>query len=214
MIVFKPYLNVEAQFEGKKPSQAPDAFFILQQVHGDKICFLNSIEEARSERNSQGDAIISTVPHLKIAVKTADCVPILIAHPELVAAIHAGWRGTKMAILQSCIQKIKEEYSISVSELKLAIGPSICANCYEVGEEVAREFNESYLTPKDHGKFLLNLQKANFDLALQEGVRPEQIHWVQECTLCRPEQYYSYRYETQRNLPKEGRNYSWITLLA
>ncbi len=213
MIVFKPYFNVEAQFEGKKSSLASDAFFTLQQVHGDAICLLNSTEEAQAQRNSAGDAIISTVPNLKVAVKTADCVPILIAHPKLVAAVHAGWRGTKLAILQKCIQKIRKEYSISISELRLAIGPSICANCYEVGEEVAQEFEKSYLNPKEKGKYLLNLQKANFDLALQEGLKAEQIHWVRECTLCRPDQYHSYRHENKQGLPKEGRNYSWITLL-
>jgi len=205
--------NIQAAFEGKKTLYKPESFFTLKQVHADQIYILRSFEDISAYRNQPGDAIISTVANVKIAIKTADCVPILIAHPQFVAAIHSGWRGTKLAILQKCIQKIKKEFSNSVQALKIAIGPSIGADCYEVGEEVACEFNESYVSPQTNGKYLLNLQQANRDLALEEGVDPKQIYLSEECTLCKPQKYYSYRYETKKGLMKEGRNYSWISLI-
>lgn len=210
---FKPFQGFVGGFEGRHPSGLPDAsrLLLLKQVHGDQIHLLKSEEERQNLHLQEGDAILSLAPGVPIAVKTADCVPILLAHPAgIVGAVHAGWRGTRARILEKVLRKIRGDLGAELSQIRVAIGPAICAACYEVGEEVAREFEPVYRLEKRDGKFLLDLKRANFDQARGLGIPEERIEVLEDCTLCQPETYHSYRHESQRGMEKEGRNYSWI----
>src|SRR5262249_49383159 len=106
----------------------------LKQIHS--AIWVNA--EGRRGVLGQGDALIDDTPGAVIAVKTADCVPVLLVDPErrAVAAIHAGWRGTAARIVESVAK------AMSPVDLHAAIGPSIGKCCYEVGPEVSAEFGE------------------------------------------------------------------------
>jgi YfiH family protein len=213
---FKRFQGVRGGFEGKETSgdfAQLQGLLLLKQVHGDKVHVLKSEPERAQLHLQEGDAILSLLKRVPIAVKTADCVPILLAHPEgIVGAVHAGWRGTHMKILEKALLKIRDEFKKDISKIHVAIGPAICSQCYEVGEEVAREFAAEYLKEKGEGKLLLDLKRANFDLANKMGVPANQIEILEDCTLCQHEDYYSYRHEMQQGLSKEGRNYSWVMM--
>jgi YfiH family protein len=98
----------------------------ISQVHGADVVWARSPGAA-----GQADAVITDVPGLLIAVRTADCVPILVAGEGVVAAIHAGWRGLAAGVIPTAIAELQGR-----GPLTAVVGPSICMDCYEVGEEV------------------------------------------------------------------------------
>ncbi len=234
MIPFLPFSGVTGAFGGRDDIQnLPSPLLQLKQIHSDQIIVLDQQKKLDSLQGIEGDAIISTVAGIAIAVRTADCVPILIAHPlGLVAAVHAGWRGTRAKILQKTLLKIKEILNDDLSQIHLAVGPAICVGCYEVGDEVARQFLgtdagchpcesrgpfESNWTPAfagvtkgEKGKYLLDLKLANQKLALAVGVPSTHIQIRKECTLCHEKNFFSYRGAMKRGEIGEGRNYSWV----
>lgn len=211
---FRPFPGVTGAFEGKKTSEDFNLLrdlVLMKQVHGDLIHVIKA--DSTSQAPQEADAILSFNVNFPIAVRTADCVPILLAHPDgMIAAVHAGWRGTRLKILEKTLMKIRDEFKKDLTQIFISIGPAICASCYEVGEEVAAEFSADYLISKGSGKYLLDLKKANFDLAVKMGLKSEQIQVLPDCTLCQNDEYYSYRHETQQGLSKEGRNYSWVKM--
>ncbi len=169
---------------------------LLKQVHSDKVVIVDDInaETARLE----GDALVTGLSGFGVGVATADCVPILLAsgNARVVAAVHAGWRGTLSEIIVNTIKVIRDRYGIEPENLKAAIGPSIGKCCYEVGEEVGSEFSgkyedtSEYLADKGNGKYILDLKRANSLLLKREGI--SEIEVLDVCTKC-SEDYYSYR---------------------
>ncbi len=227
MILFNPFSFIQGGFVGRdlsslsKINQSTEDFIRLKQIHSDKILSIRKREEVSEVYLSEGDAIISAVADIPIAVRVADCVPILLAHPSgVIAAVHAGWRGTKSHILQKTVLEIKEKLNLSLQEIRMMIGPAICGKCYEVGEEVARNFFSSpskveknkVVEKMDGKKFLLDLKLANQIQAIECGVPSEQIEIRSECTLCDEKDFYSYRGSMKRGEKGEGRNDAWIVL--
>lgn len=206
---FKPFEGIQGGFEGKR--SAASSFVLLKQIHGDTIHCLDSKNSRDQVHLQEGDALLCFEKNISIAVKTADCVPILLAHPDgIIAAVHTGWRGSRLKILEKVLLKIRDEFGKDLRQIHLAIGPAICGSCYEVGEEVAREFSAQYVFKKENGKFLLDLKRVNFDLAYALGIPKNQMEVLKDCTLCDTQTYYSFRHESQQALNKEGRNYSWV----
>jgi polyphenol oxidase len=119
----------------------------LRQIHSDIIHIVNS-EEASSakaalpENVPQGDALITRERGVLLVVQTADCIPILLADTKrhTVAAIHSGWRGTLNRIAAKTLGRMQMEFGTRPEDVVAALGPGIGRCCYEVGEEVAREF--------------------------------------------------------------------------
>src|SRR5262245_28565068 len=108
------------------------------QVHGADIRVVHSESDARQKPGVLGDdqycdALISNTPEVLLAVKTADCVPVLIADPRAhaYAAVHAGWRGTSASIVQRAISELERQYGSRAADLRAAIGPAANACCYE-----------------------------------------------------------------------------------
>jgi YfiH family protein len=223
MILFRPHPRILGGFTGrnldpmKKFGLELKDLVILKQVHGDRAHEIRSAEDVSKIQGQEGDALISTCPEVALAVKSADCVPILIGHPEgWVAAVHSGWKGTEAQILFKVLMKAKNEYGLDVSRAQLAIGPAISGEAYEVGEEVAENFfgfGEDIVVKKPGSeKFLLDLQGANQILAQRAGVLWENILVHQVCTLKEFSDYYSHRASQAQGLKSTGRNYSWIRL--
>ncbi|HTP33944.1 MAG TPA: peptidoglycan editing factor PgeF [Candidatus Acidoferrales bacterium] len=157
--------------------------------------------EGRSGVLGQADALLESAPGNVIAVKTADCIPILLADERLraVAAVHAGWRGTAARIAQAAVDAMQQRFGARAADLHAAIGPGIGACCYEVGPEVMAQFG-------GQGRGHLDLEEENRRQLEESGVTPGRIYASHLCTMCRPDRFHSYR----RDREAAGRLYSFI----
>jgi hypothetical protein len=145
----------------------------------------------------EGDALIENTAGVLVAVKTADCVPILLVDSRLriVAAVHAGWRGTAQKIAANTIAEMQTKFGSRVQDLHVAIGPGISKCCYEVGPEVAAQFQDRGV--KSNGPVHLDLPAINSKLIEELGVPAGQIYRADICTMCN-EEFYSYRRDKQK----------------
>ncbi len=192
----------------------------LRQIHSDVI---HAFKTAPAEP-CRGDASITNTPGLLLAVQTADCVPILLADParRVVAAVHAGWRGTLRRIVMKTIGRLQMNFGTKPGDLLAALGPAIGGCCYEVGTEVAQAFSAQFaraaewfdelrtgdepnplqwlsMAPPGHNpppkKVRLDLRAANRWQLTEAGVKPENIAVNDLCTACRTGLLFSYRRE-------------------
>ncbi|MGA2427519.1 MAG: peptidoglycan editing factor PgeF [Candidatus Acidiferrum sp.] len=200
---------------------APDLTLIsLHQIHSDLVRSF----DAAPAKQCKGDASATNCAGLLLGVRTADCAPVLVVDPKkrVVAAIHAGWRGTLQRIVTKTIGQMQMEFGCRPQDLLAAIGPTIGGCCYEVGTEVASAFAAKFanaseffdelrtgdepnplqwlnMMPPGHqsppNKVLLDLKKANRLQLLEAGVREENIFVTELCTSCAVERLFSYRKE-------------------
>lgn len=178
------------------------------QVHGADVRVVETAEDARPAENQLGDTIycdviVSNAKGVLAGVKTADCVPILLADPVTgaFAAVHAGWRGTLQTAVIAGVKRLKEEYNAKPENLRVAIGASAGPCCYEVGSDVIEAFmsrfgSEAHLfTTTRPGHAMVDLIKANRDQLESAGVMPGRIYTAPICTMCRTDLFFSYRKE-------------------
>lgn len=178
------------------------------QVHGADVRVVDSIAEAKPAEDGNGetiycDVIVSNADGVLAGVKTADCVPILIGDPRTrsFAAVHAGWRGTLATAVVAGLKRLSNQYGTKPEEVRVAIGASAGPCCYEVGSDVIDGFTSRFsygaklFTPTGPGHALVDLITANREQLESEGVRPERIHVVPFCTMCRTDLFFSYRNE-------------------
>jgi YfiH family protein len=178
------------------------------QVHGADVRIVHNQQEAQPKPGVLGDdeycdALVSKTAGILLAVKTADCVPVLIGDPKTgaFAAVHAGWRGTSASIVMKAIKQLETEYGSSAGNLRVAIGPAANTCCYEVGSEVIEKFKELFpqsenlFTPTRTGHARIDLHAANRDQLIGAGVRAERIHVAPFCTMDRNDLFFSYRRE-------------------
>ena len=161
--------------------------------------------EGRCGVLGQGDALLEDRPGSVIAIKTADCMPILLvddAH-RAVAAVHAGWRGTAAHIVAAAVHAMRDKFGTDAAGLRAAIGPGIGKCCYEVGPEVAVQFGEQ-------GRAHISLSDANRTQLLAAGVTAERIYASNLCTMCLAEEFHSFR----RDAEAAGRLYSFAGIRA
>lgn len=196
---------------GTRVEEYPGAPVTARQVHGAEIY---EVREASTEDLNGFDVLMTERPGIAIAVKTADCLPILLADPErrLVAAVHAGWRGTVQRVVQKAVRRMMEK-GASLQNLHVALGPNMGGRCYEVGSDVQsaveREFpGAPVLVPKSE-KWLLDVGALNRWQLLEMGLPAERIERIDLCTHCRPDLFHSYR----RDGEKAGRMLNLIELL-
>lgn len=188
------------------------AVVTTKQTHSDRINFLG----AAPRRIPIGDGLATDRPGLILAVKTADCLPILLADTErrVVAVVHCGWRGTVGRLAEKAVAALGEQYGSAPSSLLAAFGPCIQKNCYEVGEDVRSRFEEARLPlddlephPSRRGRYLLDLQGANRFQLLRAGLDPGQMNFIGDCAHCQPSMF-SYRREKEA----AGRMLSFVGL--
>jgi polyphenol oxidase len=179
----------------------PARLATLHQIHSDRVHIITEVQDQWNQ--TEGDALITQVQDLAIAVQTADCLPVLIADPvrRIVAVVHSGWRGTLARILQKTIQEMKHTFNSNSANLVTAIGPGIRACCYEVGEDIATLFDREYpgaclTTPVNArpGKFFLDLPKALQIQLSQAGIELNSCD-IGVCTRCNTHEFFSYRAE-------------------
>jgi polyphenol oxidase len=182
-------------------------FAETNQVHGNVAHRLaGAIPEGRLE----GDAFMTNQSGVVCHVRSADCVPIIIADParRAVAAVHAGWRGTACDVAGSALAAMRRAFGTDPAGCVAAIGPRICGDCYEVGDEV-REALEALAIGRGWraGEKRVDLGKANAALLARAGLRPENIDLLPHCTFC-DESFTSYR----RDQSEAGRQVNFIVI--
>ncbi len=182
-----------------------------RQEHGSRVHIVDG-----SKAPAVGDGLWTTAPGLVVAVRVADCVPILLWDPGVaaVAAVHAGWRGTAQDIVGAAVRE-GASLGVEARRLKAAIGPSIGPCCFEVGMEVVDALRECGLTddeiqlrPGRRGNPHLSLRSANRVLLRRAGLEDANIEDVGGCTHCDPHRYESYR----RDGDASGRMHGLISL--
>ncbi len=151
----------------------------------------------------EGDALLENTPGSVVAVKTADCIPLLLVDPvnRAVAAVHAGWRGTVARIVQRSVEAMTARFGTSPEDLLAAIGPGIGSCCFEVGPEVAEKFNRE-------GRGHIDLEEENRRQLLESGVTAGHIYASNLCTMCNVKEFHSFRRDRER----AGRMYSYVGL--
>lgn len=177
-----------------------------RQVHGDAIL------QADKPGNYEGfDALVTDRKNIFLAVSTADCVPILIFDPlkKVVAAVHAGWKGTALKLTFKTIQFMQIHYGSVSSELLVYIGACIDQCHFEVGNEVAVQFDDEFVSfAEDPSRKFVNLKSANLAQLEAGGVSRHNIEISAYCTYHDQHLFYSHR----RDKGLTGRMWSVIGL--
>lgn len=149
------------------------------------------------------DGLLTNVPGTVLVTSYADCVPLYFVDTKkrVIALSHSGWKGTVNRMGQRTVERMKAEFGCRPKDLTAAIGPSICADCYEIGADVAQEFLNAFgceecrefLLLRENGKFQLDLWKVNQRILEQAGIPKEQISVTDVCTCCNQEYLFSHR---------------------
>lgn len=178
----------------------------LKQVHGRDVVVVRR-GFGRKPGVSDGDVLVSNDPATAVAVRAADCVPLLLADPATgaVAAVHAGWRGTAAGAAGAAVAALSREFGSKPRDLVVAVGPSIGACCYHVGPELmdafaaaghARHFLDRWFLAGP--QLRLDLAGANRDQLILAGIPETQIHLSGLCTAMNLDLLTSYRAEKEQ----------------
>jgi YfiH family protein len=206
---------------GRRPESAPPPDLItIRQCHTGIIQRVARADfpltTPEGKALLRGDALYTRDPNLLLGILTADCVPVLVAdtRTHAIAAFHAGWRGTLARIVERGIGTLRRDFGSRPQDLIAAIGPSIGACCFAIGEEVRHEFESQFayapelfsevydadpirnkypmlfLTARAPGhsnlgpQIHLDLWEANRRQLLDAGLRPSAITLINHCTAC------------------------------
>ncbi len=186
-------------FGTRQASNWPGATATLKQIHSDAVFAVKGPGCSLAELG-QGDALITAETAIPLSIRTADCVPLLLADPvrRVVAAVHAGWRGTHAGIVRKTVETMGKEYDSRPDDILAAIGPAIGPCCYEVSPDVAQRF-EPYLPEwTGFGKTHLDLSSINRWQLLDAGLAPSHIDSEPaQCTRCHADLYHSFRRDAE-----------------
>ena len=199
---------------GERFGKTPEDFVLSKQSHETKVLKVGTKDRGKGitkDRDYEGiDALITDEKGIILSCFSADCVPILFYDPihKTVGACHSGWRGTKGKILQNVVEEMRKHFSSNPAEILIAIGPSICKEQYVVSEDLALSFLEDYpdlgedtaspIQRISKDKFQLDLWDLNRRIALDCGIKEEQISISGYCTMENPELFFSHRYSQGR----------------
>lgn len=166
----------------------------LSQVHSDRCVVVDGTGGCAG----RADALITGCPGVLLTVRTADCLPILMADRKrrVVAAMHAGWRGTAANISGNVVRRLSKDFGLESADLLVAIGPGIGPCCYEVGPEVVARLAEYLPGLRGRaGRVNIDLVEANRRQLEAAGVTANNLFAGAPCTCCHAERFHSYRRE-------------------
>lgn len=179
----------------------------MQQVHGNRVAYASS-----SGLVEDCDAIYTDVDNLWLAVKTADCAPVLISSAHAVAAVHVGWRGLQAEILPATINTLCEEFDQTPEDLHLALGPCLTQPNFEVEDEFQHYFNvpnsQRFFTRSRPGHVLMDFPALVRAQAIAAGILDIHFHTTGHCTYAEGESFNSYRRH------KQGKDTSYAVQLS
>jgi hypothetical protein len=183
----------------------PEELAIPRQVHSNVVKVAD-----KPGSYVECDALITAERRVFLSVSVADCVPIFLFDPreQVVAAIHAGWRGTAAGIVERCLEMLQTTFSSKPSNLLAFVGPAAGSCCYVVGEDVAERFAPAFVH-RANGLRYVDLKAANVAQLQSVGVPPEAIEVSPLCTITESRLLHSFRRDRQ----KSGRMMGIIGLL-
>jgi YfiH family protein len=181
--------------------------YVARQVHGTAVTRVRAGDDAAAIARVEADALITGDPGVALGVFVADCIPAVVVDPRTgaIAAAHAGWRGTVAGVLPAVVRALATEFGARPADLRVALGPAIGPCCFEVGPEVAREFEAVLSGAADAadvvmpsprgvaGKWHVDLKSANRLLLARAGVGPDAIDAMADCTCHDGGRFFSYR---------------------
>lgn len=201
-----------------------DDFVCTFQTHTTNIRVVTESDRgkgpARVRDYTDIDGLITNVPGIILGTFHADCPPIYIVDPvkRAIGLVHSGWKGTQGEIGKKAIEKMGDTYGTDPKDCVCAIGPSICGECYEIGEDVALEFAKAYtekelednkiLVPYPNNKYRLYLWNAIKLTLLKAGVPDKNIIVTDICTKCNPDLLFSHRVHGE----KRGNLMAFLTI--
>ena len=173
---------------------------LAEQIHSTNVV----TADGGKKRYNGADGFVTSVPGVFVAVKTADCQPILFADTKnrVVGACHAGWRGAAHGIAAKTVEKMISE-GARAENVIAALGPCIMPCCFEVREDFIKELQSidgqlmKFITERGGG-FYADLPGINKYFLLSSGIRPDNIYVSGECTCCDEEKYFSHRRDGSR----------------
>lgn len=185
----------------------PDRIVCSDQTHTVNVRLVTEADAGkgvvRDRDYTDVDGLITDIPGLLLATFYADCVPLYFVDTEnkAIGLSHSGWKGTVHGMGKATLRAMREAFGTRPENVKAAIGPSICRDCYEVGGDVAEQFakafpfhTEEIVKPgKAEGKYLLDLWKANQIVLLEAGILPENLEITDICTCCNRDYLFSHR---------------------
>lgn len=183
-----------------------DDIVMPRQTHSCRVAVIDehyrSLDIDRQEAALEGvDALVTSLKGVVIGVNTADCVPIVLVDElsGVIGVAHAGWRGTVGRIAQAVVEEICRQ-GAQASRIQVAMGPSICQECFEVGDEVVAAFKEADFDldaiVERHaatGKAHIDLRGANRAVLVAAGVPAGNIVTSRHCSRCEHERFFSAR---------------------
>ncbi|MCQ2452145.1 MAG: peptidoglycan editing factor PgeF, partial [Oscillospiraceae bacterium] len=183
----------------------PDNLVLSRQTHSDIVHVVTEQDRGAglfTPHLDDCDGLITNVPGATLLVYTADCVPLFFLDPvqKAIGLVHSGRKGTLMKIGRVTVEAMAREYGSRPEDILCGIGPSICGDCYEIGDELLPEVEAAFgeaaregILFRRGGKAHLNLWEANRRLLLEAGLKPEHIAVTNVCTKCNVHALYSYR---------------------
>lgn len=195
-----------------------DDFVSTYQTHTTNVRLVTEEDRGkgtvRQRDYTDTDGLITDVPGIILVTYHADCTPLYFVDPvhRAIGLSHSGWKGTAGRMGQKTLEAMNRAFGTRPEDCICGIGPSICGDCYEIGEDVAQIFRDSFadtdllqkqiLRAKENGKYLLNLWQANRMILENAGVPSAQISVTDICTCCNPEYLFSHRkaHEKRGNL--------------
>ena len=186
------------------------SFILPEQVHGDKIAIVDKKNKKKIVKGVDG--LITEEKGIALGITTADCLPILFYEPEreIIAAVHAGWKGSLKRISQKATQTITR-LGGNIDKIIVVIGPHIKNCCYDIDEKRANSFENEFSNQainEKEGRIFLDLTKVNLIQLLESGVKEENIEILPFCTHCNSKQCFSYR----RDKESYGETLSFISI--
>lgn len=166
------------------------------QVHD---CVVRRIDGPQQGVIEGVDAVMTDVPQLCIGVSTADCIPVLLydSTHRAVSAVHAGWRGTVLRIVQKAVETMRDTYGTAPADLQAVIGPGISLDSFEVGDEVYDQFLSAGFDmqpiSRREAKWHIDLPMCNRLQLMEAGVPADHIQMTNICTYQQYDRYFSAR---------------------
>jgi YfiH family protein len=194
-----------------------DRLVTVNQVHGDDILVIDEPNPDYSHFHKiECDGIITNQPEVMIGICVADCFPVLLLDPvrNVVAALHAGWKGTAGGIAGKGVEALAKLFDSNPRDILAAVGPGIGPCCYEVDApvmDVFRKWGQDFTLFSEEagsGKFRLDLSMANYQQILRAGVPEDNIEVEKLCVSCNRDSFFSYR----RDGGETGRQMGFIML--
>lgn len=185
------------------------AFVCSDQTHTTNIRIVTKEDAGKGVTRQKDytdiDGLITNERGLVLSTFYADCIPLYFVDPvkKAIGLSHSGWRGTVEKMGKKTVEKMKEVYGCDSKDIYGVVGPGICKQCYEVSQDVAEAFWQSFghnsdipkeiLEKKEGGKYRLDLWRANYRIMLEAGILREHIQVTDVCTCHNPDYLFSHR---------------------